>query len=156
MLFPGGIFKIYAIIESGGKQYKVTPGQQIEVDRLNAEDGATIDLDRVLMLADANKVTVGKPLVDGARVKATVQGNIRSAKITVFKYKSKVRYSKMTGHRQGYTKLAIDEIVVPGVEKKAAAAKKKVVAKKKATATTKKTAHSEKPGPKKEVIENGS
>jgi large subunit ribosomal protein L21 len=156
MLFPGGIFKIYAIIESGGKQYKVTPGQRIEVECLNAEDGATINLDRVLMLADANKVILGKPLVDGARVKATVQGNIRSAKITVFKYKSKVRYSKMTGHRQGYTKLAIDKIIIPGAEKKAAAAKKKVVAKKKTTATTKKTTGSDKPDAKKEVIENGS
>jgi large subunit ribosomal protein L21 len=155
-LFPGGIFKIYAVIESGGKQYKVTPGQQIEVDRLNAEDGATIDLDRVLMLADANKVTVGKPLVDGVRVKATVQNHIRSAKITVFKYKPKVRYSKMTGHRQGYTKLAIDEIIVPGAEKKVAIVKRKAVAKKKVTATTKKTATSEKPGTIKEVIENGS
>ena len=108
------------------------------------------------MLADADKVTVGKPTVDGARVKATVQGNGRSAKITVFKYKPKVRYSKMTGHRQGYTRLVIDEIIAPGAEKKAAAVKKRAAAKKAATATARKTATTGKPGAKKEVTENGS
>jgi large subunit ribosomal protein L21 len=105
--------KIYAIIETGGKQYKVTPGQTIDVERLDVTEGSTVELDRVLLIADGDKVTVGTPTVDGAKVIATSQGEGRSKKIIVFKYKPKVRYRKKTGHRQFYTRLAIDRIVEP-------------------------------------------
>ena len=103
--------KIYAIIETGGKQYKVTPGQTIDVERLGAADGSTVELDKVLLIADGDKVKAGTPIVDGAKVIATSQGESRTRKIIVFKYKPKVRYRKKTGHRQFYTRLVIDRIV---------------------------------------------
>ncbi len=106
--------KIYAVIETGGKQYKVTPGQTIDVERLDVAEGKTVDLDRVLLIADGDKVRVGTPTVDGAKVVATSQGEGKGKKIIVFKYKPKVRYRKKTGHRQFYTRLVIDKIVEPG------------------------------------------
>ena len=75
--------------------------------------GNTIDLDRVLLIADGDKVTVGAPIVDGAKVIATSQGDGKSKKIIAFKYKPKRRYRKKTGHRQPYTRLTIDKIVAP-------------------------------------------
>ena len=103
--------KIYAVIETGGKQYKVTPGQTIDVERLDVAEGKTVELDRVLLIADGDKVRVGTPTVDGAKVVATSQGEGKGKKIIVFKYKPKVRYRKKTGHRQFYTRLVIDKIV---------------------------------------------
>jgi len=105
--------KIYAIIETGGKQYKVIPGQTIDVERLDVAEGNTVELDRVLLIADDDKVTVGTPIVDGAKVIATSQGEGKGKKIIVLKYKPKVRYRKKTGHRQLYTRLTIDRIVEP-------------------------------------------
>jgi len=105
--------KIYAIIETGGKQYKVIPGQTIDVECLDIAEGNTVELDRVLLIADDDKVTVGTPIVDGAKVIATSQGEGKGKKIIVFKYKPKVRYRKKTGHRQLYTRLTIDKIVEP-------------------------------------------
>ena len=105
--------KIYAIIETGGKQYKVSPGQTIDVDRLDVAEGNSIELDRVLLISGDDKVIVGTPLVNGAKVMATSQGEGRGKKIIVFKYKPKVRYRKKTGHRQFYTRLTIDKIVEP-------------------------------------------
>ena len=106
--------EIYAVIETGGKQYKVTPGQAIDVERLDVAEGNTIDLERVLLIANGDKVTVGTPTIDGAKVIATSQGDGKGKKIIVFKYKPKVRYRKKTGHRQLYTRLVIDKIVEPG------------------------------------------
>jgi len=77
-------------------------------------EGNAVDLDRVLLIADGDRVTVGTPTVDGAKVVATSQGEGKGKKIIVFKYKPKVRYSKKMGHRQFYTRLAIDKIVEPG------------------------------------------
>jgi large subunit ribosomal protein L21 len=77
-------------------------------------EGNTIELDRVLLIADGDRVNVGTPTIDGAKVVATSQGEGRTKKIIVFKYKPKVRYRKKTGHRQFYTRLAIDKIVEPG------------------------------------------
>lgn len=105
--------KIYAIIETGGKQYKVSPGQTIDVERLDVAEGNSIELERVLLIADDDKVTVGTPIVDGAKVIATSLGEGKGKKIIVFKYKPKVRYRKKTGHRQLYTRLTIDKIVEP-------------------------------------------
>jgi large subunit ribosomal protein L21 len=106
----------YAIIETGGKQYKVTQGQTIDVERLKAEEGSTVQLDKVLMIADGEKTTVGKPLIEGARVTATVKKNGKGEKIIVFKYKAKVRYRRKNGHRQLFTSLNIDKILGPGEE----------------------------------------
>ena len=106
--------EIYAIIETGGKQYKVTPGQTIDVDRLDVVEGNTVELDRVLLIADGDRVTTGTPTVEEAKVIATSQGDGKGKKIIVFKYKPKVRYRKKTGHRQLYTRLVIDRIVGPG------------------------------------------
>ena len=114
---------IYAIIESGGKQYKVSPGQTIDVELLGVSEGASVDLDKVLLIADDKTVTVGRPTVTGAKVVATSQGEIKGVKLIVFKYKPKVRYHKKTGHRQTYTRLAIKEILTSASQK--AAPKKK-------------------------------
>lgn len=89
------------------------PGQVLNVDRLDVTEGSTVELDRVLLLGDGDKVTVGTPLVEGARVVATAQGNGRGRKVIVFKYKPKVRYRRKTGHRQPYTRLSIDRIEAP-------------------------------------------
>ncbi|MFC1913873.1 50S ribosomal protein L21 [Chloroflexota bacterium] len=107
---------MYAIIETGGKQYKVSPGQLIDVERLDVAAGKTVEVDRVLLIADGDKITTGMPVVDGARVVATAQDNGKGKKIIVFKYKAKTRYSKKTGHRQLYTRLMIDKISAPGFE----------------------------------------
>jgi large subunit ribosomal protein L21 len=103
---------IYAVIESGGKQYRVVPGQVIKVDLLEAEKGSQVELDRVLLIADDEKVTVGQPLVAGARVVAESLGDERGKKIIVFKYKPKTRYRRKKGHRQTHTRLAIKEITL--------------------------------------------
>jgi large subunit ribosomal protein L21 len=102
---------IYAVIETGGKQYKVSPGQTIEVEKLPA-GGDTVELDKVYLVADGDKVTVGNPTVPGAKVIANVVGNGKGDKVIVYKFKAKVRYRRKRGHRQPYTKLAIKEIVV--------------------------------------------
>ena len=82
------------------------------MERLPGEEGTTVDLEDVLMVADDDKITVGKPAVDGAKVTATIVGHDRRRKIIVFKYKSKIRYRRKRGHRQCYTRLAIDQIVL--------------------------------------------
>lgn len=101
----------YAIIEDGGKQYKAVLGETIEVDYFPAEIGEQLDLERVLLIADDNQVLIGKPLVEGAKVEATVEAQVKGRKIVVFKYKPKKRYRVKAGHRQRYTRLRIDDIV---------------------------------------------
>ena len=113
-LFGGGR-KIYAIVETGGKQYRVTQGQILDVDKLEVAAGATVELDRVLVVGEGDKVSIGTPTVEGAKVIAMSRGDGRGEKIIVFKYKPKVRYRRKTGHRQAYTRLAINEIVAPGI-----------------------------------------
>jgi large subunit ribosomal protein L21 len=94
----------------------VIPGQVIDVDYMDMSEGNTVELDRVLLIGDDDKVTVGTPTVEGARVMATSQGGGKGKKVIVFRYKNKVRYRRKTGHRQLYTRLAIDKIVEPGAE----------------------------------------
>ena len=101
---------IYAVVETGGKQYKVSPGQSVDVERIAAE-GDTTELDRVFMIADSDNVTVGTPVIDGAKVIASVVEEGKKKKVLVFKYKSKVRYRRKKGHRQMYTRLMIKEII---------------------------------------------
>ena len=104
--------KIYAIVESGGKQYKVTPGQTLLVDKLPSEEGKAVELKQVLLVADGEEVKVGTPMVAGAKVTATSLGEQKGEKVTVFKYKPKVRYRRKVGHRQLYTRLAINKILL--------------------------------------------
>ncbi|MCK4727242.1 MAG: 50S ribosomal protein L21 [Anaerolineales bacterium] len=100
----------YAIVEDGGKQYKVIEDETIDVDRYSSEIGDQIDLDRVLLISDEDEVAVGKPFVEGAKVQATVEEHFRGPKIIVFKYKPRIRYRVKTGHRQKYTRLRIHSI----------------------------------------------
>jgi large subunit ribosomal protein L21 len=100
----------YAIIETGGKQYRVQPGETIIVESLAVEVGSTIELDRVLMLG-GDDVTLGNPTVTGARVVADVVEHGRGPKVIVLKYKRKNRYQRKMGHRQGYTRLAIKDVL---------------------------------------------
>ena len=109
---------MYAIVRTGGKQYRVEEGRSIVVERLPAEEGATVELKDVLLIAENGSVTLGEPVIDGARVIAEVEENGRGKKIIVFKYKAKVRTRKKTGHRQNFTKLAVREILLPGQEPK--------------------------------------
>ena len=101
----------YAIVESGGKQYKAVEGETIEVDRLPLEVGNAVELDQVLLVANDGQVNVGTPTVGGAKVKATVLAQFKGRKVLVFKYKTRVRYRRTKGHRQQYTRLQIDEIL---------------------------------------------
>lgn len=103
--------KTYAIVQTGGKQYKVSVGQTIDTELLPGEEGSNVELEQVLLVSDGKKVTVGTPTVTGAKVVAEVMGNGKSDKVIIFKYKPKVRYRRMRGHRQPYTRLAIREIV---------------------------------------------
>jgi len=101
---------MYAVIESGGKQYRVAEGDEIQVEKLDIEAGKEVDFDRVLMVAGEGNVQVGSPTVEGAQVKATVKSHLRGKKIIVYKHKK--NYHKKQGHRQNYTRLHIDKISV--------------------------------------------
>lgn len=101
---------MFAIVRTGGKQYRVEPGQTILVERLPVEPGRQVELDQVLLVAGAEGVRVGSPVVPEARVRATVLAHERGPKIVVFKYKPKKRYRVRSGHRQELTRLLIDAI----------------------------------------------
>jgi len=102
----------YAIVESGGKQYKAVEGSIIEVDLLDIEIGKSLDLDKVLLLVEDEKVSVGTPLVKGAVVTSTVVDHVKGPKVLTFKYSPKKRIRVKTGHRQQYTQLKIESIKV--------------------------------------------
>jgi len=123
---------MYAVVSSGGKQYRVEPGATLTIDRLNGEPGSALTFDRVLLVAEGDQVSVGNPTVAGASVTATVVGPELGEKIVVFKYRPKVHYRRRTGQRQHLTRVRIEEIQAPGI--KAKPAKK---AAKPATAATK-------------------
>jgi large subunit ribosomal protein L21 len=102
---------VYAIVATGGKQYRVEPGQHLDVERLIGEPGSQVELPEVLLVADGDVVTVGQPTVPGARVVAELLDQAKGKKIIVFKYKSKVRYRRKTGHRQQISRLVVRDIV---------------------------------------------
>lgn len=125
----------YAIIESGGKQYKVVEGERIDVDRLAVEPDAELKLEQVLLLVDGDKVTIGTPTVSGTSVLAKVMQHVKGQKLTVFKYRPKKRIRVKTGHRQTYTRLLIEQVgdtkseKAPVVEKPAKVDKTELVVK---------------------------
>lgn len=149
---------VYAIIENGGKQYKVVEGKTLETDLLPEEIGKKKIFGDILLLTDGEKVEVGTPFLANVSVEATVVDHFKGPKITVFKYRAKQRYRVKTGHRQTYTRLVVDSILYPGkkeqvkeekvieekkpLEKKSTAQKKTTASKavKKATAPAKKPA----------------
>ncbi|NLU35507.1 MAG: 50S ribosomal protein L21 [Clostridiales bacterium] len=101
---------MYAVIRTGGKQYKVQEGDVIRVEKLDVEEGSTVQFDEVLAVRDDNGLKVGNPLVDGAVVEGDVLGHGKGKKIIVFKYKPKKNYRKKQGHRQPYTEVKITKI----------------------------------------------
>jgi large subunit ribosomal protein L21 len=102
---------VYAVVQTGGKQYRVAVGDRIDVERLDAEPGTEVTLDRVLMVEQDGDVKIGTPVVDGAKVIASVDAQKRGKKLIVFKMRPKKRYRRKTGHRQSLTQLTITNIV---------------------------------------------
>jgi large subunit ribosomal protein L21 len=102
---------VFAVVETGSKQYKVEPGTTIKVDKLVGVENDVVNLDKVLLISSENGITVGTPIVAGASVRAVIVEQGKGEKIRVFKYKSKKRYRRTTGHRSQITKLKIEEIV---------------------------------------------
>lgn len=101
---------MYAIVETGGKQYKVQEGDILFIEKLAAEEGETVSFDKVLLVGKEDGVVIGAPAVDGASVSAKVVGHGKGKKIIVFKYKAKKNSRKKRGHRQPYTKVRIEKI----------------------------------------------
>ena len=102
---------MYAVIKSGGKQYRVAPGEKLKVEQLAADVGAEVVLDQVLMVGDGDSIRLGQPIVAGATVKATVVGHGRGDKVTIFKMRRRKHYQRHQGHRQNFTELKIESIV---------------------------------------------
>ncbi len=102
---------MYAVFQTGGKQYRVKSGEQVKVESLAAEVGAAVSFDRVLMLGEGEGVRVGAPFLDGAKIKATVVAQGRGEKLRIFKLRRRKHYAKTQGHRQSFTEVRIDEIV---------------------------------------------
>lgn len=150
---------MYAIVEIAGLQYKVEKDQRLYVNRLNVAEGKKVKFDRVLLIEEKGDVKVGAPVIDGALVEATVNGEVKGDKILVFKKKRRKGYQKMNGHRQMFTSITINKITAKAPAKKAAAkttedaeaAPKKAAAKKPAAkkATTAKKPAAKKPATKK-------
>ena len=114
---------MYAVIETGGKQYRVEVGTELEVELLDAEPGKTITLDRVLLVADGDEASIGRPLVDGAEVSAEVLRQAKGDKVISFKYRPKARRRVKKGHRQDLTVLRVSDIVLGGKSAAKVAAK---------------------------------
>ncbi len=102
---------MYAIIESGGKQYRVEPGAIVSLERIPGDVGSQVELDRVLLISDGATVKVGKPTLSGAKVISQIVAQTRGEKIDVFKFKKRKKYRRKTGHRQELTRVRIAEIV---------------------------------------------
>jgi len=105
---------VYAIFEDGGRQYRVQPGETIDIDLKDLpEDQQTLEFERVLLVGAGEDVRIGTPLVEGARVVAKVLGEVKGPKLHIYKIKRRKGYRLKKGHRQGYLRVQIDEIVVP-------------------------------------------
>ncbi len=101
---------MYAVIKTGGKQYRVAPGEKVKIEQVQADVGTTIVLDQVLMVADGEAVKVGTPTLAGAKVSATVVAHGRGPKVRIFKMRRRKHYMKTQGHRQNYTEIRVDAI----------------------------------------------
>jgi large subunit ribosomal protein L21 len=101
---------MYAVIKTGGKQYRVIQGETLKIETVAGDVGSAIVLDKVLMVGDGDKLSVGKPLLTGATVSATIVSNGRHDKVTIFKMRRRKHYQKHQGHRQNYTEIRIDGI----------------------------------------------
>jgi len=104
----------YAVVRTGGKQYRVAPGDVISVEKLDGNVGDTVELNEVLLAVDEGGVQVGRPLLEGARVSAEIVEQGKQRKVLVFKYKRRKRYRRKAGHRQPFTGLKIEQIALPG------------------------------------------
>jgi large subunit ribosomal protein L21 len=109
---------MYAVVLIGGKQHKVQPDATFKVDALTGDVGQTIELDKIAMIVDRDTVLVGKPFVEGAKLRATVLDQGRGRKVKVYTYKAKTNFHRMAGHRQDFTTLLVEEISYPGQEGK--------------------------------------
>jgi large subunit ribosomal protein L21 len=101
---------MYAVIKTGGKQYRVTPGLRLKVEKLETEVGGNVTIDQVLMVADGDDVKIGAPLIIGAQVQAKVLSHGRGDKVMIFKFRRRKHYRKTQGHRQSYTEIQIEKI----------------------------------------------
>ncbi len=119
---------MYAVLSSGGKQYRVEAGSELIIERIAGEPGASVTFDRVLLIGDGDEVTVGTPTVSGASVSGTLLGEQLGPKLVIFKFKQKVKYRRRTGHRQHLVRVRIDEINASGKRSTRAEAAPKAVA----------------------------
>lgn len=103
---------MYAVVKSGARQYRANVGDTIRVEKLPFDPGEQIELDEVLLVVDDDEPTIGRPSVEGAKVLATVVAQEKGPKITIFKYRPSKRYRRHAGHRQHYTRLRVDDIIV--------------------------------------------
>jgi len=103
---------VYAVVKSGARQYRAGIGDTIRVEKLSVDPGEQIEMDEVLLVVDDEDITIGQPSVEGARVLATVVAQEKGPKITIFKYRPSKRYRRRAGHRQQYTRLRVDDIIV--------------------------------------------
>ncbi|MES0328429.1 MAG: 50S ribosomal protein L21 [Gammaproteobacteria bacterium] len=101
---------MYAVVSTGGKQYRLTQGEVLRVEKLDAEEGASVELDKVLMIADGDKVNIGTPLVEGGKVTVVVKSHGRGEKVTIMKFRRRKHHQKCTGHRQSYTEIEVTGI----------------------------------------------
>ena len=101
---------MYAVIQTGGKQYRVSKGLKLKVEKLDAAEGDSVELDKVLMVADGDDVKIGAPYVDGGKVTATVTAQGRGKKVKIIKFKRRKHHLKRQGHRQAFTELEITDI----------------------------------------------
>ena len=101
---------MYAVISTGGKQYRVTEGASLKIEKLDAEAGATIEFDQVMLVGEGSSVKLGRPLVEGGKVTATVEAQGRRKKVEVVKFKRRQGYKRQKGHRQAYTQVKITGI----------------------------------------------
>jgi len=104
---------MYAVIETGGKQYRVEQGQTLIVEKLEGSQGDTVEFDQVLLLSTDDAVAVGRPTVEGAKVTAEIVGQVRGPKLVVYKFKRRKDYRRRTGHRQFLTSVKINDVVAP-------------------------------------------
>ena len=114
---------MYAVIKTGGKQYKVVAGERLKVEKIAGDVGATVVIDKVLMISDAANTTIGAPLIAGATVSATVLSHGRADKVMIFKFRRRKHYRKTQGHRQSFTEIQIGEILAAGASAAKAAPK---------------------------------